>query len=106
MSDHVVKVHGRFGISGSMQKVREEESRDRQPLVSRCVFCEWTYLGRAAEGREKALQHRTEAHPEAPAHSKIRRSRRSSGQMKDWEREEMEANRRKRAFLIGIDVVE
>jgi hypothetical protein len=42
----------------------EEAAFDSLPLREGCLFCEWSYLGTAAEGREEALQHRLEAHPD------------------------------------------
>lgn len=38
---------------------------DGQSTVSLCAFCDWRHEGTAAEGREAALAHRQEKHPEA-----------------------------------------
>lgn len=38
---------------------------DGQPVATRCFFCDWTYNGTAAEGREAARDHRLVEHPKA-----------------------------------------
>jgi hypothetical protein len=42
-----------------------EAWRDEEPVVESCLFCHWTYLGTALEGRAEARAHREEHHPEA-----------------------------------------
>jgi hypothetical protein len=84
--------------------LREQEMADSLPLRAACAFCEWEYLGTAAEGREKALQHRLEVHPEA--RSKRRNTRSLSSfryrELGDEEQNEIEETRRKRMRLIGL----
>jgi hypothetical protein len=38
---------------------------DGQVTTSSCFFCRWKFKGTALEGREAALEHRREKHPEA-----------------------------------------
>jgi hypothetical protein len=38
---------------------------DGQITTSSCFFCRWKFKGTALEGREAALEHRREKHPEA-----------------------------------------
>jgi len=85
----------------------EEEARDSAALLTLCAFCEWTYTGTALEGREEALQHRAEAHPQA------RRKRRSHNRHLSHfrqpritveDQEDIVKEIRKRAFLNGVDL--
>lgn len=55
-----------------------QASCDAASLVTACAFCDWNYEGTAAEGRARALQHRTEHHPEA------RQTRRRKGHLQRW----------------------
>ena len=86
---------------------KEIESRDSARLVTRCAFCRWRYTGTAAAGREKALQHRLEHHPEA------RRKRRKPMRhltryiqpaMTDEDEKEIMDEVKRRAFLNGVDL--
>ena len=84
----------------------EAEAMDRLHVVSRCAFCDWEHSGPAVEGREKATQHRTEAHPDLVL--KRRRNTRSLGSFRqkqlredDWT--EIRDERQKRMRLLGID---
>lgn len=49
------------------QRLREVEQalQDAVPTFTCCAFCpDWSYSGTAADGREAALRHRLESHPE------------------------------------------
>lgn len=39
--------------------------RDQQPLLTACVFCDWTFAGTVGEGRRAALEHRVVEHSAA-----------------------------------------
>ena len=52
------------------ERLREAEhaARDAAATLTGCAFCPgWHYSGTAADGREVALQHRLELHPETLA---------------------------------------
>lgn len=40
------------------------EALDAVPTKTSCVFCDWAFLGTAAEGRQEARTHRERKHPE------------------------------------------
>jgi hypothetical protein len=86
---------------------REIEARDAARLITRCAFCRWRYTGTALEGRERALQHRLQAHPEARA-SRRRTNRHLTRYiqpaMSDEEEKEITDEIRRRAFLHGVDL--
>ena len=82
---------------------------DQLPLRTSCAFCGWSCEGSALECREKAVQHRLRAHPEAVKLTKRRRgNHKGYAQQRltktDWK--EIYAERDKRAFLNGIEVAE
>ena len=88
-------------------RLKEMEARDAARLVTRCCFCRWRYTGTAAQGREKAREHRLEHHPEA------RRKRRKPGRhltryiqpaMTEEDTKEIMDEVRRRAFLNGVDL--
>lgn len=62
--------HGKPNVSLSEML---ERRRDEQPVTQRCLFCAWTWIGLAGEGREAARSHREERHPEAVARRVPRR---------------------------------
>ena len=90
--------------------VAEFEARmDALPLRTLCALCPWVYEGSALDGREKAAQHRSLAHPE------IRVKRRRPGRhlksfhqplLNKAEWGEVYAERDKRAALLGIEITE
>lgn len=79
---------------------------DAQPLLTACALCGWSYQGDAAEARQKAAEHRSEAHPEI----RPTRRRRAAGgfrqRLSDEDTAEIELERRRRARQIGIDLDE
>ena len=88
-------------------RLKEIASRDAARLVTRCCFCRWRFTGTAAQGREKAREHRLEHHPEA------RRKRRKNGRhltryiqpaMTEEDTKEVMAEVKRRAFLNGVDL--
>lgn len=94
------------GFSAAEMRRLETERRDKMPLRSACALCEWEYLGTTAEGREQALHHRLEAHPET-----LKRRRPPARHLKGFrqtllneeEQAEVMAEKNRRARLLGID---
>lgn len=86
----------------------EVEFFDEQPLRSTCLFCDWSFEGTASESREAALKHRAKKHPEHNTKHRRRHVRTLSsfryGSLDDDSRAEIEEERRKRAFLNGIEI--
>ena len=86
------------------------DAMDLMPLRTLCAFCGWSCEGSALECREKALQHRSEAHadmdltPTKRKRNQLRRFRQP--QMRKAEAEEVYAERDKRAKLIGIEITD
>lgn len=85
--------------------LREMESADAAPLVTRCAFCEWVWVGTAIEGREKAAQHRSE-HPEAVYRKRSTRTLSSFKlrELSDEQQQEIDVERQKRAHLLGLEI--
>jgi hypothetical protein len=81
---------------------------DALPLRTLCAFCEWSYEGSAADGRQEAVQHRLRAHPEANVKRRPTRHLQSFRQPRlskeHWD--EVQEERSKRAWLLGIDLVD
>ena len=88
---------------------REAERRDATETLTRCSFCpEWFHIGPALAGRERAAEHRLQAHPEI-RRSRRRRTSRSllrfrSPEMHEEEVAEIEMERQKRARITGVDL--
>jgi hypothetical protein len=80
---------------------------DQLPLRTLCSFCGWSCEGTTLECREKAIEHRAQAHPDL-----VVRRRRPGGGLNsfrqptlskaDWK--EVYAERDRRAKLLGIDL--
>lgn len=93
------------------QREIEKEFYDSQPLKSTCGLCGCVFEGPAAQTREQADAHRHEKHPEV---ANIRRSKRRTRSLKSFRAAEMtaqdlddiEKERRRRAFLVGIEIEE
>ena len=89
------------------------EAHDRQmdalPVVERCLFCSWRWSGTSAEGRERAREHRLQAHPEV-----IVKRRRPGRHLKSFRQVKLTkedlsdifSERDRRAALLGIDLSE
>ena len=80
---------------------------DALPVTQRCLFCRWKWSGIAAEGREKALQHRLQAHPELVISRRrpgrhLNSFRQAKLKKEDWA--DVFAERDKRAWLLGIEI--
>lgn len=91
-------------VVSTSQRVRElcDEIRDAQPIVERCLFCDWTWIGLAGEGRQAALEHRKAKHPEAAVrkarvrvHRISKKALRSAGEEAQITLDAAEANRRR-----------
>jgi hypothetical protein len=86
--------------------LQEMAAMDALSVQERCLFCDWSFSGTVAEGRENAAQHRAEAHPDA-----IWRKRKKGKDSHKWVQyrpKEQIADayeeRKRRAFLLGIDL--
>ena len=94
--------------SAAEYRQREVDARDRAKLVTRCAFCRWRYTGTALEGRERALQHRLEHHPEARRRTRYHKGRHLARYvqppMSREEAEEVMVEVKRRAFLNGVDL--
>jgi hypothetical protein len=98
------KLHG---FKPSAERQAEDERYEALPVTERCLLCEWSYLGTALEGRERALRHRLELHPEMTG--KRRMPRRNLGSFRQVnltpeEEEEILSERDKRARLLGVEL--
>lgn len=76
----VVTVYEPVGKAASRRRgkpsemtLREMPFLDARPMTARCLDCDWTHEGTAAEGREAWQVHRGAEHPERPA--RVKRSR-------------------------------
>ena len=95
------------GVSDFRQ--REIELNELQPLTTRCLLCGWSHSSTAADARQKAAEHRSEAHPELPPYRRPVRKTLSSFrqyEMDDAEKEEINRERRRRAYLSGVDFID
>lgn len=89
---------------------REMEYYEAQPVKLSCAFCKWSFEGPAVKGRAAAVKHREKKHPET---FKIRRPRRRGTRTLTTYRytsmdkesiQEIETERKKRAFLNGVEI--
>lgn len=82
--------------------------RDAQPMTERCLFCGWAVEASAGEARLAALEHRLSSHPETRLYKRGRRKVQLGNfrpaPMHEDEREEVDAEIRRRAFLNGIEL--
>lgn len=88
----------------------EREFYDSQPMKSTCTICGLSFEGTAKGVRESAIAHRTAKHPEV-AGKRSRRSTRSlrsfrTRDMSQQDIDEIEKERRRRAFLTGVEIEE
>lgn len=82
---------------------------DSLPLTTRCLICGWHDQGPARETRQRALEHRAQAHPELKGYRRPVTKRLGTFrqfELTDVEKEEVAENRRRRAYLAGIDIEE
>ena len=96
------------GITADEYRQREKEYYEATETLTRCAFCpNWFHIGSAVEGRQRGLEHRREVHPEIKA-----KTRRTVGQLKKIrpinmskeESDEIILARKRRAYLIGVDI--
>ncbi len=93
----------------SEYRQREIDLEDTKPLTVRCLKCGWHWAGPAVAARQKAVEHRSRRHPEIGPYRQPRRKRLSTfrhAKMTEDEINDVEVERRKRAFLAGIDIDE
>ena len=86
---------------------RERAELESKPVLTRCAFCRWSFRGLLKDGRAAHAAHRERKHPEiGEPRRRASRNLRSNRQLllADWERNEIETERRKRARLLGLDL--
>ena len=93
-------------VPASEYAALERAAIDALPVVTRCVFCEWTHEGTRWRSREAAAAHRAGAHPDVKPSR--RRNTRSLGSFRqrrltdeDWADINVIRDRRNRQ--LGID---
>ena len=109
MPDGALRIRGRFGESAEIARTNEQNARDAAATRTTCAFCEWEFIGSALEGRENAAEHRSRLHPDALNSRRNRRTIRSPNkpsQMDEDHRAEIEAARRLRAYLHGVELTD
>lgn len=87
--------------------IEEQRHFDSLPILERCLHCGWVWTGTAIEGRDRALEHRLQAHPEIqPKRRRPGRHLKSFHQPNltkaDWV--DINIERSKRARLNGLDL--
>jgi len=107
MSDTV----SRSSYSMSDFRKKEIDHYEAQPIKIACAFCKtWKFEGTVLEARDASRKHKEKKHPETIGIARTRRrSVRSltsfrTGQMDPESIAEVEAERKKRAYLNGIDI--
>lgn len=99
-----------YNLSQYLEKERERQAD--QPLTGGCTICGLTWKGTVAGVLEISKAHREKEHPETlNIHRRRRRSARAlhsfrTLSMDAQSKEEIEADRRKRAHLHGVEIVE
>lgn len=98
-------------ITPAEERELERKFYDAQPLHTECMFCDWDFDGPASSTRIAAFEHRQEKHPETlnKRRSKLRRRTLTSFrslEIDSRDKEEVERERKRRAFLIGVDLEE
>lgn len=104
--EEVMSAGGGYNLSEYLQIELERQST--QPLLTSCALCKWSWEGTVGEGLKKAREHREKKHPET-LKERRRRSARSlhsfrTMRMDEESKDEIEEERRKRAFLHGVDI--
>lgn len=96
------------GFSRTELREKEAERAGLQPLKAACAICGKTWEGIAAQVIEKARKHRLDKHPKAVNTRKKRHMRSLNSfryvEMDDESKDEIEEERRKRAFLLGVNI--
>lgn len=93
-------------IDAKYYRFKEEEARDAAETFTYCAFCpDWKFFGTAGEGRERATEHRLEAHPEITRYRRrmtrsLHNFRQRTLEGEEWQ--EINDARRKRALLTGV----
>lgn len=95
-------------ITPEEERAIEKAFYDALPMRAECSLCSWFYEGQSSEALERAAEHRRERHPEAKStrrKTRSLRSFRSKGMTKD-DLDEIDTARKRRAYLIGIEIEE
>jgi hypothetical protein len=101
--------NSRYPMSEARQ--REWEHYEAMPLKALCAFCDWSFEGPTAKSREEALKHRTKKHPETLNYRRSRKQQRKLSSFRyvsldQQDIKEVEEERKRRAFLNGIDLAQ
>lgn len=103
----ILEGQNRYTLSDSRR--REQEAAEKQPAKFLCAFCKWSFTGPVVKGREKAQAHREKRHPETFLLPRRRRRGKSLStfryaSMDEESIKEVEDERKKRAFLNGVEL--
>lgn len=81
---------------------------DAQPMIGRCLFCDWTLEGTTGEVRLATREHRFAEHPETKSYRRPRPTRQMSNfrppPLNEDEQREVGEELRRRAYLNGIEI--
>lgn len=95
----------------SEARLKEIEHFEAQPAKVMCAFCGWKFEGPFSKGRAASLAHREKKHPETIGLPR-RRGRGKSlstfryAQLETQAIDEIQTERKKRAFLNGVEIIE
>lgn len=95
----------------SEYRLREMAWDDAQKAKFSCAFCGWAFEGAVGEAKQEALAHREKKHPETIG---LPRRRRKGGQLLSFRHaamdshaiDEIKTERKRRAFLNGVEIVD
>lgn len=97
---------GGYNLSEYLQM--EEERQATQPLITSCAFCNWSWEGTVGEGLKRGRAHREKKHPETMKRKRNRNIRTlhsfRTRRINDEDREEIDVERRRRAFVTGVEI--
>ena len=105
-------LYGQNRYQLSEERLKEIEHREAQPAKFSCAFCGWKYEGTVSRARKLARAHREKKHPETlnlPTRKKRGVSALTTfryASMDEQSIREIQDERRKRAFLNGVEIVE
>lgn len=86
-----------LGKPAAEMRADAQAHSDQQSITQRCLFCKWSWVGLAHEGRAKALVHRERKHPETIGRKTYRKREVTKGWRRDVPDEVIEGNNRARA---------
>lgn len=107
MSD-ILEGKSRYSLSDYRQK--ELDHFEAQPIKQSCSLCGWEFEGTVLEARAAAAKHREKKHPETLNLPRVRRRSARAlhsfrySSMDSESIAEIQAERKKRAYLNGVDL--